>query len=308
MVKVKRSAEDAVAARFIKKHKKLIKNPIVDGVSNCITRVPITLYVSLAPQFLQNPEQGIMKQHLNPMVMKYNNNVGGIVLGYDKLEIFDADPLADEETSTTKLIKITADTPYGFTWCSVDMYVWQPQMGDVLEGHIFIQSASHIGLLIHDAFNASIKKNYIPSDWTFIRNEEQFNEDAEAEEGANSEDAPKVHKPQSMGYWVDGKGEQIDGKIKFTVRNLFATGRVVSIEGSLLTDEYAEGDGTRSQVENLPVVSNKKIVFDEEVESENKESHKDLELSEVKEDNGSEIVYEENSSSSSDDSSDSDSE
>ncbi|GMM59097.1 DNA-directed RNA polymerase I subunit [Maudiozyma humilis] len=308
MVKVKRSAEDAVAARFIKKHKKLIKNPIVDGVSNCITRVPITLYVSLAPQFLQNPEQGIMKQHLNPMVMKYNNNVGGIVLGYDKLEIFDADPLADEETSSTKLIKITADTPYGFTWCSVDMYVWQPQMGDVLEGHIFIQSASHIGLLIHDAFNASIKKNYIPSDWTFIRNEEQFNEDAEAEEGANNEDAPKVHKPQSMGYWVDGNGEQIDGKIKFTVRNLFTTGRVVSIEGSLLTDEYAEGDGTRSQVENLPVVSNKKIVFDEEVESENKESHKDLELSEVKEDNGSEIVYEENSSSSSDDSSDSDSE
>lgn len=306
MVQVKRSAEEATIARFIKKHKKHVKNPVVDGVSNCLTRVPITLYVSLAPQYLQNPDQGIMKQHLNPMVMKYSNNVGGIVLGYDNLQIFDSDPLADEKTATTKLVKITPDTPYGFTWCSVDMYVWQPQIGDVLEGYIFIQSASHIGLLIHDAFNASIKKNNIPTDWTFIRNEEQFTEDAENEEGANGEEAPKINKPQSMGYWVDGNGEPIDGKIKFSVRNLYTTGRVVSIEGTLLTDEYSENNGQRSQVENLPVVSNKKIVFDEEVESENKESHKDLELPEVKEDNGSEIVYEQNSSSS-DDSSDSDS-
>ena len=82
---------------------------------------------------------------------------------------------------------------------------------------------------------------------------------------------------------------------------MYTTGRVVSVEGTLLEDE------TNSEAEKLPVVSNKKIVFDEEVEEENKESHKDLVLSEVTEDNGSAIVYEANSSDSeSDDSSESD--
>lgn len=306
MAQVKRSAEDITVARFIKKHKKQVKNPVEDGVSNCITRIPISLYLSLAPIYLQNPEQGIMKQHLNPMVMKYNNKVNGIVLGYDNLEIVDADPLAEENKSTTKLVKITPDTPYGFTWCTVELYVWQPQVGDVLEGYVFIQSASHIGLLIHDAFNASIKKNNIPSDWTFIRNEEQVTEDTTTQEDGNTENEPKVNKPHSMGYWVDANGEQIDGKLQFTVRNIFTTGRVVSIEGTLLEDSFMENNAHRSQVDNLPVVSNKKIVFDEEVESENKESHKELELPEVKENDGSEIVYEQNTSSS-DDSSDSDS-
>ena len=306
MAQVKRSAEDITVARFIKKHKKQVKNPVEDGVSNCITRVPISLYLSLAPIYLQNPEQGIMKQHLNPMVMKYNNKVNGIVLGYDNLEIVDADPLAEENQSTTKLVKITPDTPYGFTWCTVELYVWQPQVGDILEGYVFIQSASHIGLLIHDAFNASIKKNNIPSDWTFIRNEEQVTEDTTTQEDGNTENEPKVNKPHSMGYWVDANGEQIDGKLQFTVRNIFTTGRVVSVEGTLLEDSFMENNAHRSQVDNLPVVSNKKIVFDEEVESENKESHKELELPEVKENDGSEIVYEQNTSSS-DDSSDSDS-
>ncbi|SMN20732.1 similar to Saccharomyces cerevisiae YOR340C RPA43 RNA polymerase I subunit A43 [Maudiozyma saulgeensis] len=306
MSQVKRSAEDIAVAKFIKKHKKQIKNPVEDGVSNCITRVPITLYLSLAPIYLQNPEQGIMKQHLNPMVMKYNNKVNGIILGYDNLEIVDANPLAEESSSTTKLLKITPDTPYSFTWCTVELFVWQPQVGDILEGYVFIQSASHIGLLIHDAFNASIKKNNIPSDWTFIRNEEQVTEDTENQDESNTENQPKVHKPHSMGYWVDANGEQIDGKLQFTVRNIFTTGRVVSVEGTLLEDSFMENNAHRSQVANLPVVSNKKIVFDEEVESENKESHKELELPEVKENDGSEIVYEENTSSS-DDSSDSDS-
>lgn len=303
MSQIKRSAEDVKIARFIKKHKKHVKNPVEDDISNCIVRVHATLYVSLAPLYLQNPDQGIMKQHLNPMVMKYNSKIGGIVLGYDNLTILDSDPLVDEETSNTKLIKITPDTPFGFTWCTVEFFVWQPQVGDVLEGNVFIQSASHIGLLIHDAFNASIKKNNIPSDWTFMRNEEQVTEDVEIRDENNDNDAPKVHKPHSMGYWVDSNGEQIDGKLKFTVRNIYTTGRVVSVEGTLLDDSFMENNGHRSQVDNLSVVSNKKIVFDEEVESENKESHKELELSEVREENGDEIVYEQNTSSSDDDSS-----
>lgn len=292
MAQAKRSLAQLNVSKFIKRHKKLCKNPIdeEDGISKCIVRVPVSMYLSLAPVYMNSPLHGIMRQHLNPMVMKYNSEVGGVVLGYDNLEILDQDPQGDSKHNT-KLVKLTADTPFAFTWCHVDLYVWQPQVGDVIEGWIFIQSASHIGLLVHDAFNASIKKNNIPSDWTFVHNEDA---DAVAESASK--------KFRSLGHWVDGNGQSLDGKLKFIVRNVFTTGKMVSLEGTLLKDGAGQ---SRSQVESLPVVSNKKIVFDDEVSTENRESHKDLELSTVvKEDNGEEIIYEKDSSDS--DTSDSD--
>lgn len=295
----KRSLADVQAARFIKKHKKTTKNPVIDGISNCVIRVPVSLYVSLAPVFAESPLQGIMKQHLNPMVMKYNSKVNGVVLGYKNLTIMDACPLEDKSEDEGKLIKLTADTPFGFTWCQVVLYVWQPQIGDVLEGWIFIQSASHIGLLIHDTFNASIKKNHIPADWTFVHEEEEVDEASNSEsrdeeDGKNEEEEAQFPR-RSLDHWVDADGERVDGKLKFVVRNVYTTGRVVSVEGSLILDGNEAKE--RSQAENLPVVSNKKIVFDDEVSAENRESHKELELPQVKEDNGEEIIYEENSDS-----------
>lgn len=290
----RRSAEEIESAKFIKKHKKSTRNPVNenDGVSNCIIRIPISFYASLAPIYSQNPSQGIMKQHLNPMVMKYNSKVNGVVLGYKDLKILDADPLNDG-SSDNKLVKLTADTPFGFTWCHVDLYVWQPHVGDVIEGWIFIQSASHIGLLIHDAFNASIKKNHIPEDWTFIHNEEEDTSSPSRDQNNEEEDRPKSsYVSRSLGHWVDADGEHVDGKLKFIVRNIYTTGRVISVEGTLLTDPHGNKD--RSQAENLPVVSNKKIIFDDEVSAENRESHKELQLPKMNEDNGEEIIYEDN--------------
>lgn len=290
---IKRANESPQATRFIKKHRRQVKNPIneKDGISNCIIRVAMSLYVSLAPVYQQNPEQGIMKQHLNPMVMKYNNQVNGMVLGYDSLRILDADPL-NSEHAPNKLIKLTPDTPFAFAWCDVNLYVWQPQVGDIIEGWIFIQSASHIGLLIYDAFNASIKKNNIPADWTFV--DKQSEEEPSRDPNETSEES-QGFAYRSLGHWVDADGERIDGKIKFTVKSVYTTGKVVSVEGTLLADQGQQCD--RSPAQNLSVVSNRKVVFDDEVSTENRESHKDLELPEMKEDNGEEIIYEGNSDS-----------
>lgn len=303
MAQLKRSAEEIKKIKFIKRHKSQVKNPLdpKDGVSNCILKVPVALYVSLAPMYLKEPTNGIMKQHLDPMIMKYNSKVGGVVLGYDNLEIIDADPLNPSDAEE-KLIKITPDTPFGYTWCHTDLYIWKPQVGDILEGHIFIQSASHIGILIHDAFNASIKKNNIPNDWSFIHNE-----DEEQEEQQDDENNKNNYNNRSIGHWVNANGETIDGKIKFRVRSVYTTGRVISVDGTLLDDPSIWGQGqSRSPAEKLPVVSNKKIIFDDEVSAENKETHQELEIPEPNENKEGEILYEENSSeSSSDDSSDS---
>ncbi|SCU96283.1 LAMI_0F05996g1_1 [Lachancea mirantina] len=293
MVGVKRSAEAIRNETFIKKHQKEIKNPLdpKTGVSNCIVAVPVSMYLSLAPIYSQKPLEGIAKQHLNPMMMKYNNNVDGVVLGFEKVRIEDASP-SELEGGAQKLVKVTPDTPFAFLWCSAKLYVWRPQVGDVVEGWIFIQSPSHIGLLIHDAFNASIRTNNMPTEWTFISNEEENETTSDSETAKN----------RSMGHWVDENGQHVNGKLRFTVRNIYKSGRVVSVEGTLLTDGTSQA---RTPAENLPVVSNKKIIFDDEVSTENRESHKDLSLSKrVTEDNGEEIMYEKNSSDTS--SSDSD--
>ncbi|AET39838.1 DNA-directed RNA polymerase I subunit RPA43 Ecym_5043 [Eremothecium cymbalariae DBVPG len=293
MVAKKVSPSQLKALKFIRKHTRLCKNPIdpESNTSQCIVRIPVSLYVSLAPVYQQQPLEGIKRQHLNPMVMKYNADVSGVILGYENVSILSEDPLSEDSTDSPahSLIKLTPDTPFGFTWCQLNLIVWSPQIGDIVEGWIFIQSASHIGLLIHDAFNASIKKNSIPNNWTFIHTDESG-----STMGENGQDSIGVKRSRSLGHWVDSNGKQIDGKLKFTIKKVYTTGRMVSLEGSLLNEDCA----SRSQAENLPVVSNTKIVFDDEVFQENKESHKDLELSVVKEDNGDEIVYEKDSSDS----------
>ncbi|CCH58249.1 hypothetical protein TBLA_0A04550 [Henningerozyma blattae CBS 6284] len=308
MTGIKRSSRTSKLEKFAKKFKSSSKNPIDEDtkISNCIVRVPVSLYASIAPMYSQSPLQGIMKQHLNPMVMKFNPKVDGVVLGYEDLTIKDSNPLADE-SSQEKLIKLTPDTPFGFTWANVNLYVWQPQIGDIIEGWIFIQSVSHISLLIFDAFNANINKNFIPEDWTFINNEveeeEILQEEKAAEEsnGTNQDNNKPNFTNRSLGYWVDGNGQRVDGKLKFQVRYINSNGRVITVEGSLLKEQK-----DLSPAEKLPVISNKKITFDDEVSTENTESHKDLQLTEVKENNGAEIVYEENSSEDDDSSDESD--
>ncbi|AMD21067.1 HEL214Wp [Eremothecium sinecaudum] len=297
MVEKRKSPGQLKALKLIKKHKKQFKNPIDEThkTSQCICRIPVTMYVSMVPIYQQNPLEGIRRQHLNPMLMKYNSDVGGVVLGYENISLVDENPFGDEtkDAEDIKLVKLTADTPFGFSWCKVDLIVWAPQVGDIVEGWIFIQSASHIGLLIHDAFNASIKKNNIPSDWTFIHSEES------ATAVNDSSDTANFKKHRSLGHWVDSNGEGLGGKLKFVIKHVYTTGRMVSLDGTLIGDDNV----TKSQAENLPVVSNTKIIFDDEVSQENKESHKDLKLSVVTEDNGAEIVYEKDSSDSDSDAS-----
>lgn len=299
---IKRSSENIKLNKFIKKYKPSNKNPIDDktGLSNCIIRSKFSLYVSIAPLYANDPIQGIIKQHLNPMLMKYNSITDGVILGYDNLKIINSSVNDDTEEEEIKLVKITNDTPFAFNWVTVDFYIWQPRVGDIIEGNVFIQSTSHIGLLIHDAFNANIKKNFIPEDWTFIDNEEELSSETTTTEEDNNSNKFMSNSP---GYWLDSNSKRIDdGKLQFKIKHIYTTGRVISIEGTLFINDN-EINIELTDAEKLPVVSNKKIVFDDEVSIENTQSHKELNLPEVKEDNGEEVVYEQNTSEDSDESS-----
>lgn len=250
----KRSAVSSDSYNTHSKRKQITKisqsvNPVnKDGLSECFRKIKTTLYLSLAPIYTKSPLEGIKSQHLDSMIMKHFAPANGVVIGYDNLKL--SDEHLDEDKSNV-IAKINPHSPFAFFWINVDLLVWCPSVGDVVEGLIYMQSPSHIGLLINDTFNASIKKNFIPENWTFIPNQldEYENQDEDNEDGHK--------KIQSLGQWVDENEIPIDGKIQFTIRRIHTSGRVVSVEGSLIKPG--------SELEALPVTpgQGKKIVFDD---------------------------------------------
>lgn len=208
-------------------------NPISkDGVSECFHKFTTSLYVSLAPCHVNNPINGIKSQHLDPLVMNYFPKASGVVLAYSNIKISEDNHSVDTYNNPVTLGRISESSPFVFLWITVDFLIWRPQVGDVVEGYSYMQTASHIGLLIHDTFNASIKKFNIPQDWQFIPNQEDEYSEENTAEGEGEEAAPKKFK--SFGYWVDENEVKVEGKLKFTIKSIHSTGRVVSVEGTLL--------------------------------------------------------------------------
>ncbi|KAK6460600.1 DNA-dependent RNA polymerase I subunit A43 [Scheffersomyces coipomensis] len=226
-IKKRSGGSDNVTSSF-KRRKSVIQpkstNPLNDeGISQCFHTVSTSLYVSLAPVHLDNPINGIKAQHLDPLIMQYFSKAKGVVLAYSNIKLSEDNISEDSKDRTISVAKIEGSSPFTFLWITVDFLVWRPQVGDVLEGHIYMQTASHLGLLIHDTFNASIKKFNIPTSWQFVPSQV----DEIADDTAN--------KFKSFGYWMDENEIKIEGKLQFTVKAIHSTGRVVSVEGTLIT-------------------------------------------------------------------------
>ncbi|KAG7743069.1 hypothetical protein KL923_000684 [Ogataea haglerorum] len=200
-------------------------NPLDEsGLSKCFHKVKARLYLSLAPCHINSPINGIKQQHLDHMLMTYVPFAKGVLLGYYNVQLASENVVEDEDGTEIAVAKIANDNPFAFLWCTAELLVWRPQVGDVVEGWSYMQSQSHIGLLINDTFNATIKKGGILPEWKYIPNQvDEFNADG---------DAGKFGK--SLGQWVDENGVPVEGKIRFTIKALHAAGKVVSMEGTLV--------------------------------------------------------------------------
>ncbi|KAK9369358.1 hypothetical protein V1509DRAFT_620541 [Lipomyces kononenkoae] len=214
--------------------------------------VESSMYVSIAPIYSLAPLQGIQAQHLDPLTMTYYPPVSGVVLGCLGVSIDDADGA-----------KVSRDSPFAFVWITAKLLVWRPQRGDILQGRINLQSRSHIGLLTFDVFNASITRDKIPATWKFI--EDVADEDDELESandidgngeanGTTNGDAEPIDEEEAsskgLGYWVNEKGKKIDGKLTFIIESLQLSGRLFSLDGSLLKLGDVKEDLTAPRPDN----------------------------------------------------------
>ncbi|RLV91845.1 DNA-directed RNA polymerase I subunit RPA43 [Spathaspora sp. JA1] len=235
-------------------------NPIDETtqLSQPFKTITTSLYVSLAPMYINDPITGIKTQHLDQLVMTYFPKAQGVVIGYSNIKL-----------DNSEQVKIEGSSPFTFMWINVDFLVWSPQIGDVLQGDIYMSTASHLGLLICDTFNCSIKKYGIPRDWRFVPIQQDEFEEEEAGQG----------RMKNFGYWVDENEVKVEGKLTFTVKALHTTGRVVSIEGTLIqpgqeisaqpvrtgTSKHMKFDDGDEQVSQEEVVS-VDVVVDEDDE------------------------------------------
>ena len=148
-----------------------------------------------------SPKIGITKHHLDPLLMRYNDSVDGVVLGYDNIRF---------ETPTAR---IAAESPFAYVWTTVDLLVWRPKTGMVLPGYVNLQSASHIGCLVDNTWNVSVPRERIPEEWVY---------------------------EEENGEWRTKEGVSVEGKVGFVVESVKAGGSIFLLEGSMLDREKIE--------------------------------------------------------------------
>ncbi|ODV82905.1 hypothetical protein CANARDRAFT_204258 [[Candida] arabinofermentans NRRL YB-2248] len=228
--------------RRLSQHTTLIKkstNKIDEetGLSRCLHRVRMKLYLSLAPIYINNPIDGLKQQHLDTMLMTFYKPVKGVILSYFNLKVSNEHKSNDFKNSS--IVKVSDSNPFCFIWCDVDFLIWKPQIGDIIDGWSYLQTQSHIGLLINDTFNASIKKYNIPNTWKFIPNQiDEFDNNSNNNGNSTVDNINNNNinnnSSKSLGQWVDENEVPIEGKLRFIVKALHTAGKVISIEGTLL--------------------------------------------------------------------------
>jgi DNA-directed RNA polymerase I subunit RPA43 len=94
-----------------------------------------------------------------------------------------------------------------FVWLTAEFTIFRPRKGTYLEGSVNVQNESMLGLVCYNYFNAMIERDKLPKDWRWLD---------DGDEGSQSQKNRK-RTLQGAGHFVDGAGEEIEGKLVFRV-------------------------------------------------------------------------------------------
>lgn len=179
---------------------------------------------------------------------RYVPQLDGVLLAHRQITLTRSHACIDSNSAY-------ASFPVGLT-----ALVWAPRIGMRLEGQLKLSTPSHISLLVHGIFNASITAAHLPStksptmtvedeqyEWHNFEDGEEYaepNEDGETgAEEANGDDEMMTGE-KSTGYWRNREtgarlGEDTDGRVSFTVVGLTIANNLLSLYGSLLKAPFS---------------------------------------------------------------------
>ncbi|KAK1255475.1 hypothetical protein MKX08_009470 [Trichoderma sp. CBMAI-0020] len=204
----------------------------------------VSLYEPIYPTGWSQPVTSSEYQHLQHLKNKYVPSLRGVLINYKNVALGENPGRTGAATSDddSAILKSVNEFAVGFGWITAEVELFVPSRGAWMEGSINLQTEGHIGVVCFGQFNASIEARRLPSAWKWVSNE-----DPEAfgmEETASvitADDHGVVRQIHSTGFWVDGSGNKVKGKIRFRIRN-FDVGvsgetSYLSLEGTMLDKE-----------------------------------------------------------------------
>lgn len=257
----------------------------------------VSLYRPLFPIGWDKPVTSCQYQHLQPLLNKYVPSLRGVLLDYKNSTLGSNPGRQDAATDDDALTTVMCHNEYavGYGWITADVELFVPSRGAFMEGSINLQTEGHIGVVCFGRFNASIEARRLPSAWKWVSNESP--EAQGVEETASvitADDHGVVRQIHSTGFWVDGEGEKVRGKIRFRIRNFDAgtSGETsyLSLEGTMLDRESErslveeeagiaqmrreEKNGVRRESRRAPDFSMTRFAADGADAAEEAEAHK----------------------------------
>ncbi len=196
------------------------------------TSVTSTLYLALSPCANEFPLEGLIAEHISPLLLQYYPPLRGVVMSFQNARLSESPPDgkgADDAGSDIVLSKAVNEYAVTFTYLTAEFLLFRPRKGAWLEGYVSLQNPSLLGLLCYNYFNAAIERSQLPKDWRWVEDPTDF--------GVTSTKQGK----DGGGYWVDGDGQKVDGRLIFKVRDLEVAaaeggGGSISIIGTMLAD------------------------------------------------------------------------
>lgn len=140
-----------------------IPNQAIESVSDIASadspfqKKRVSLNLSLLPASLHNTKQGIIDNIQSNLLLKYVNGINGVVLTFDNVQI-----CKDGNGGRGRALgKIINEMPYIHYRATCDMLVFEPSPGKRLCGVVNESSPSHIGLLVLDIVNVTIRSELL---------------------------------------------------------------------------------------------------------------------------------------------------
>ncbi|PNY26756.1 DNA-directed RNA polymerase I subunit RPA43 [Tolypocladium capitatum] len=201
----------------------------------------VSLYEPLYPIGWAQPVTNAQYQQLQHLHNKFVPSLRGVLLDYKNVAI-GPNPgrdgaATDDDTPTTVMSQ--DEYAVGFGWITADVELFVPSRGAWMEGSVNLQTEGHIGVVCFGKFNASIEARRLPPAWKWVSNESSEAQGlGETASAMTADDHGVVRQIHSTGFWVDGGGARVEGKIRFRIRNFDAgaSGETsyLSLEGTML--------------------------------------------------------------------------
>lgn len=116
-------------------------------------KVSTTKHIILSPKYLGRVKNGIVEQ-LNSELNFTSKSLGGILIAYSNIHLLN------------RVGDILAEQPYIHFDVQADFIVFKPVVGCLLRGVVNKVGKNHVGCLVHNFFNASIRRpSELLNDW-----------------------------------------------------------------------------------------------------------------------------------------------